>query len=63
MPFGCELVAGDPDFHVVNLTPSDTLVIEVKANPDGTEELPSFCKGVIAIFLTYLLRPGVCACV
>ncbi len=49
VPTGCELVAGDHDFHVVNLTPSVTLVTEVKANLDGTEELPSFYKDVIAI--------------
>jgi hypothetical protein len=50
VPSGCELVVGDHDFHVVNLTPSVTLVTEVTAKPDGTEELPSFYKCVIAIF-------------
>ena len=50
VPSCCELVAGDHDFHVVKLTPNVTLVTKVKANLDGTEELPSFYKDVIAAF-------------
>ena len=42
---GYQLVAGDHDFHVVNLTPSVTLLTEVKANPDGNGNLPSLYKG------------------
>jgi hypothetical protein len=39
-------VAGDHDFHVVNLTPSVTLVTVVKADPNGNDGgLPSFYKG------------------
>ncbi len=45
VPVDCNLVAGDYDFHVVNITPSVTLLTEVKPNPDGNGELPSFCKG------------------
>jgi len=45
VPSGFDLVAGDHDFHVVNLTPSVTLLTEVKANPDGSGKLPSFYKG------------------
>ena len=45
VPVDCNLVAGDHDFHVVNLTPSVTLLTEVKPNPDGNKELPSFYKG------------------
>jgi hypothetical protein len=41
---GCNLVAGDHDFHVVNLTPSVTILTEVKPNPDGNGELPSVYK-------------------
>ena len=48
MPCGYQLVAGDHDFHVVNLTPSVTLLTEVKANPDGTGKLPSLYKGDLA---------------
>ena len=53
MPHGCDLVAGDNDFHVVNLTPSVTLLTEVKENPDGNGGLPSLYKGVLNI-LCYL---------
>ena len=45
VPTGFDLVAGDHDFHVVNLTPSVTLLTEVKADPDGSGKLPSFYKG------------------
>ncbi len=45
VPVVCNLVAGDHDFHVVNLTPSVTLLTEVKPNPDGNRELPRFYKG------------------
>jgi len=40
VPVDYNLVAGD--FHVVNLTPSVTLLTEVKPNLDGNGELPSF---------------------
>ncbi len=43
-PSGFELVAGDHDFHVVNLTPSVTLLNEVKGNPNGSGKLPRFYK-------------------
>ena len=43
VPAAYELVAGDHDFHVVNLTPSVTLLTEIKANSDGG--LPSLYKG------------------
>ena len=45
VPSGYQLVDGDRDFHVVNLTPSATLLTEVKANPDGTGNLPSLYRG------------------
>jgi hypothetical protein len=49
VPYGCQLVAGDHDFHVVNLTPSATLLTEIKANSDGDGGLPSFYKGLYAL--------------
>ena len=45
VPCGLELVAGDHDFHVCNLTPSVTLLTDIKAHPDGDGELPSLYKG------------------
>ena len=51
---GCELLVGDHDFHVVNLTPSVTLLIEVKENPDGG--LPSLYKGEYILFCVIYLR-------
>jgi hypothetical protein len=46
VPVGFQMVAGDHDFHVVNLTPSVTLLAEVRPNLDGVYgELPSFYKG------------------
>jgi hypothetical protein len=47
VPVGCDLVAGDHDFHVVNLTPSVTLLTDIKENPDGNGGLPSLYKGEI----------------
>ena len=48
MPSYYELVAGDHDFHVVNLTPSVTLLTEVKEYLDGG--LPSLYKGEYILF-------------
>ena len=46
VPVGFQMVAGDHDFNVVNLTPSVTLLTEVRPNLDGVNgELPSFYKG------------------
>ena len=45
MPSGYDLVAGDHDFHVCNLTPSVTLLTDIKAHPDGNGDLPSLYKG------------------
>ena len=33
------------DFHAVNLTPSVTLLTDIKENPDGSGGLPSLYKG------------------
>jgi hypothetical protein len=44
VPSGCEIVAGDHDFHVCNLTPSVTLITEIKAHPEGNGGLPSLYK-------------------
>ena len=52
VPAGFQLVAGDHDFHVVNLTPSVTLLTEIKPHPDGNGGLPSFYKGELLIFST-----------
>ena len=49
VPAGYDLVAGDHDFHVVNLTPSVTLLTEIKENPDGNGGLPSLYKGEINV--------------
>ncbi len=49
VPSGYQLVAGDHDFHVVNLTPSVTLLTEIKADIDGDGGLPSFYKGMYAL--------------
>jgi len=35
VPTGFELALGDHDFRVVNITPSVTLLTEVKSDPDG----------------------------
>jgi hypothetical protein len=59
VPAGYRLVAGDHDFHVVNLTPSVTLLTEINANPDGNEGLPSFYKGMYAL-LNYIYLINVC---
>ena len=45
MPVGYKLIAGDHDFHVVNLTPSVTLLTDIKPNENGDGGLPSFYKG------------------
>ena len=45
VPSGCELVAGDHDFHVCNLTHSVTLLTDIKAHPDGDGGLPSLYRG------------------
>ena len=47
MPAGYDVVAEDHDFHVVNLTPSVTLLTHIKENPDGNGGLPSLYKGEI----------------
>ena len=44
MPSGCEIVVGDHDFHVVNLTPSVTLLKEVKSDLVGNDDLTSVYK-------------------
>ncbi len=56
MPAGYQLIAGDHDFHVVNrLTPSVTLLTDIKPNENGDGELPSFCKGATyCSFILYL---------
>ena len=62
MPSGYHLVAGDHAFYVVNLTPSVTLLTEVKANPDGNGNLPSLYKDDLGrfaysgIYCKYLVR-------
>jgi hypothetical protein len=47
VPVGYDLVAGDHDFHVVNLIPSVTLLTGIKETPDGNGGLPSLYKGEI----------------
>jgi hypothetical protein len=42
-------VACNHDIHVVNLTPSVTLLTEINAIPDGNGELPSFYKGELPL--------------
>ena len=55
VPSGYEIVARDHDFHVVNLTPSVTLLTEMKANPDGDGGLPSFYEGMcVLICFSYM---------
>ena len=54
MPLGCELVVGDHDFHVVNLTHSVTLLTKVKKNPYGG--LPSLYKGEYIFFCVVYVR-------
>jgi hypothetical protein len=49
VPWGFDLVAGDHDFHVCNLTPSVTLLTNIKAHPDGDGRLPSLYKGNIIL--------------
>jgi hypothetical protein len=51
LPVGYVLVTGDHDFHIVNLTPSVTLLTEVKAHLDGNRQLPSLIKIVCLIIL------------
>ena len=45
MPIGYPLIAGDHDFHVVNLTASATLLTDIKTNENGEGELPTFYRG------------------
>ena len=45
VPIGYQLIAGDHDFHVVNLTPSVTLLTDIKPNENEEGGLPSFYKG------------------
>ena len=52
---GFQLVAGDYDFHVVILTPSLTLLTELKPHPDGNGGLPNFYKGELLILSSYIL--------
>ncbi len=54
VPSCCELVAGDHDFHVVNLTPSVSLLIEVIENLD--DGLPSLYKGEYILLCVVYLR-------
>lgn len=57
MPVGYQLIAGDHDFHVVNLTPSVTLLTDIKPNENGDGGLPSFYKGATCcsfIFYVYI---------
>jgi hypothetical protein len=35
VPVGYQLIAGDHDFHVVNLTPSMTLLTDIKPNENS----------------------------
>jgi len=49
VPTGYPLVAEDHDFHVVNLTPSVTLLTEINANLYGNGGSPSFYKGMYAL--------------
>jgi len=42
---GCQLVDGDTDFHVINLTPSVALLTEIRAHPHLNGNLPSLYKG------------------
>ena len=53
VPSGYNLVAGDHDFHVVNLTPSVTLLTEIKSNSNGNGELPSFYKGMYEFTISF----------
>ena len=57
MPVGYQLIAGDHDFHVVNLTPSVTLLTDIKPNENGDGGLPSFYKDATCcsfIFYVYI---------
>ena len=47
VPAEHELVARDHDFPLVNLTPSVTLLTDIKENPDGNGGLPSLYKDEI----------------
>jgi hypothetical protein len=56
MPSRFQIAAGDHDFHVVNLTPSVTLLTEIKAHLGGNGELPSFYKGTrVLIYYRYII--------
>jgi hypothetical protein len=56
VPSGCELVAGDHDFHVCNLTPSVTLITEIKTQDEGNGGLPSLYKGDVSWILNWQLN-------
>jgi len=51
---GYQLIAGDHDFHVVNLTPSVTLLTDIKPNENGEGGLPNFYKGKLCDLLFYM---------
>ncbi len=51
MPVGYQLIAGNNDFHVVNLTPRVTLLTDIKPNENGEGGLPSFYKGELCDLL------------
>ena len=59
MSVGYDLVVGDHDFHIVNSTPSVTLLTEVKAHRDGNGQLPSLCKGNLPYYFVYVS----CVCI
>ena len=56
---GYDLVAGEYDFHIMNLTPSVTLLTEVKAHLDGNGQLPSLYKGNLPFYFVYVS----CVCI
>jgi hypothetical protein len=45
VPVRLDLVAGDHEFHVVNLTLSVIVLTDMKEIPDGNGGLPSMYKG------------------
>ncbi len=48
---GYQLIVSDHDFHVVNLTPSVTLLTDIKPNENVEGGLPSFHKGELCELL------------
>jgi hypothetical protein len=59
VPVGYDLVDGDQDFHIVNLTPSVTLLTEVKPHSDGNGQLPSLYKDNLPYHFVYVS----CVCI